>query len=67
MKKTNLQLGSFVANVKMETVCVKIGCVKIGKGGGGQRIVILQIFVTTILINHLLLLVYLALHLLNFW
>jgi hypothetical protein len=36
MKKTNLQLGSFVTNVKMETVCVKIGSVKIGKGGGGS-------------------------------
>jgi prepilin-type N-terminal cleavage/methylation domain-containing protein len=34
MRKTNLQSGSFVANVKMGTVCVKIGNVKIGKGGG---------------------------------
>jgi hypothetical protein len=36
MRKTNLQLGSFVANVKMGTVCVKIDSVKIGKGGGGR-------------------------------
>jgi hypothetical protein len=34
MRKTNLQLGSFVANVETETVCVKIGSVKIGRGGG---------------------------------
>jgi hypothetical protein len=37
MRKTNLQLGSFVVNVKMETVCVKLGSVKIGKGGGGRE------------------------------
>jgi hypothetical protein len=36
MRMTNLQFGSFVANVKMEIVCVKIGSVKIGKGGGGR-------------------------------
>jgi hypothetical protein len=34
MRMTNLQSGSFVANVNMETVHVKIGSVKIGRGGG---------------------------------
>jgi hypothetical protein len=36
MRKTDLQFGSFVADVKTETVCVKIGSVKIGRGGGGR-------------------------------
>jgi hypothetical protein len=36
MRMTNLELGSFVADVKMEAVYVKIGSVKIGKGGGGR-------------------------------
>jgi hypothetical protein len=36
MRMTNLEFSSFVADVKMGTVCVKIGSVKIGKGGGGR-------------------------------